>query len=147
MTRPAVPGRPFASFPWQSTDALWGSGTERPAALRTAGYGIVRVLSEDPGTGARSMLIKEPPGWHTAACEAHSVLQEDILLEGDCWYGEEHFEGPTYFCFPPEHFHGPMFTETGGLWLVTLSGPFDVRYGDMLAEQMSWFDRASGRTG
>ena len=79
MSREPVEGRPFASVAWQSTAALWGSGTERPAALQTAGYGLVRVLSEDPATGARTMLIKEPPGWHTAACEAHSVLQEDIL--------------------------------------------------------------------
>jgi len=141
MTRDAVVGRRFAEFPWRSTAALWGTGSDRPAALQTAGYGIVRVLSEDPVSGARTMLIKEPPGWHTAACEAHGVLQEDILLEGDCWYGEDHFEGPTYFCFPPDHFHGPMFTETGALWLVTLSGPFDVRYGEVRAEDMSWFGR------
>jgi len=104
---------------------------------------MVRVLSHDPDTGALSLLIKEPPGWHTAAAESHSVFQEDILLEGDCWYGETHYEGPTYFAFPAGHEHGPMFTETGALWLVTLSGPFDVSYSDEIrAENMSWFERA-----
>jgi len=112
----------------------------RPALQRVrAGQG----LSRDDDTGASSLLIKEPPGWHTAAAEAHGALQEDILLEGDCWYAETHYEAPAYFCFPPGHFHGPMFTETGGLWLVTLDGPFDVRYsGEVRAEQMSWFERA-----
>ncbi len=143
MARPPVDGIPFSAMPWRSTAQLWGAGTEENAALRFTGHGIVRVLSDDPETGARTMLIKEPPGWHTAAAEAHSVFQEDILLEGDCWYGEEHHEGPTYFAFPPGHFHGPMFTETGALWLVTLSGPFDVRYDEARrAEDMSWWPRA-----
>ena len=143
MARSAVDGVPFRDLPWRSTAELWGGGTARPAALRFSGYGLVRVLSRDDDTGASSLLIKEPPGWHTAAAEAHGALQEDILLEGDCWYAETHYEAPAYFCFPPGHFHGPMFTETGGLWLVTLDGPFDVRYsGEVRAEQMSWFERA-----
>lgn len=140
MSRDAIEGQRFSEFPWQSTAALWGATSEAPADLQFTGHGIVRLLSRDHDTGATSLLIKEPPGWHTAAAEAHSVLQEDILLEGDCWYGEQHYEGPTYFCFPPDHFHGPMFTETGALWLVTLSGPFDVRYDEQIsAEDMSWF--------
>ena len=144
MAREAVDGVAFSDLPWQSTAALWGSGADQPADLQIKGYGIVRVLSRDPETGAMSLLIKEPPGWHTAAAESHSVLQEDILLEGDCWYGEERFEGPTYFCFPPGHFHGPMFTETGALWLVTLSGEFDVTYSEETkAEDMSWWPRAA----
>lgn len=130
--------------PWQSTSALWGPGTDKPAELDIKSYGLVRVLSRDRETGATTLLIKEPPGWHTAAAERHSVLQEDILLEGDCWYGERHFEGPTYFCFPPGHEHGPMFTETGALWMVTLSGDFDVAYSDdVKASDMSWYERAA----
>ncbi len=145
MARDAIDGTPFSAIPWQSTAELWGSDTETPADLRIKGYGIVRVLSRDETTGAMTLLIKEPPGWHTAAAESHQVLQEDILLEGDCWYGEEHYEGPTYFCFPPGHEHGPMFTETGALWMVTLSGEFDVAYSeDVRAEHMSGWDRAKG---
>ena len=143
MTRPPVEGIAFSGIPWQSTSVLWGPESDAPAQLDIKGYGLARVLSRDSDTGAMSLLIKEPPGWHTAAAEQHSVLQEDILLEGDCWYGEEHFEGPTYFCFPPGHSHGPMFTETGALWLVTLAGPFDVTYSsEVRAEDMSWYPRA-----
>ena len=143
MTREVVNGVAFADIPWQSTSSLWGNESEQPADLNITEYGLARVLSRDNATGATSLLIKEAPGWHTAAAEAHSVYQEDILLEGDCWYGEEHFEGPAYFSFPPEHFHGPMYTEAGALWLVTLSGPFDVRYSDEIkAEDMSWYERA-----
>ena len=144
MSREPVEGKAFTDFPWQSTAVLWGPDSDQPAELDIKGYGLVRILSRDPDTGATSLLIKEPPGWHTAAAEAHSVLQEDILLEGDCWYGEQHYEGPTYFCFPPDHFHGPMFTETGALWLVTLTGDFDVRYSeDVRSENMSWWERAA----
>jgi hypothetical protein len=142
MTREAVNGARFADIPWQSTSSLWGDKSDQPAALDITEYGLARVLSRDSTTGATSLLIKEPPGWHTAAAEAHSVYQEDILLEGDCWYGEQHFEGPTYFSFPPGHFHGPMYTETGALWLVTLSGAFDVSYSDEItAADMSWYER------
>ncbi|MGF1597130.1 MAG: hypothetical protein ACFCVK_09375 [Acidimicrobiales bacterium] len=142
MSREPVDGVAFSHVPWQSTATLWGPQSDKPADLDIEGYGLARVLSRDTDSGAISLLIKEPPGWHTAAAEAHSVLQEDILLEGDCWYGEQHFEGPTYFCFPPGHAHGPMFTETGALWLVTLAGDFDVTYSsDVRAEDMSWYPR------
>ena len=144
MTRGAVSGVRFSDIPWQSTSSLWGAESAKPAELDITEYGLARILSRDENTGAISLLIKEPPGWHTAAAEAHSVNQEDILLEGDCWYGEEHFEGPTYFNFPAGHFHGPMYTETGALWLVTLTGPFDVSYSDEItAETMSWFGQAN----
>ena len=147
MGREPVEGKAFSDIPWQSTAALWGPTSDQPADLDIKGYGLVRVLSRDPDTGATTLLIKEPPGWHTAAAEAHSVLQEDILLEGDCWYGEQHYEGPTYFCFPPEHFHGPMYTETGALWLVTLTGDFDVRYSDEVrSEAMSWWNEVESRS-
>ncbi|MEZ5407020.1 MAG: hypothetical protein R2761_03280 [Acidimicrobiales bacterium] len=83
MARPPVDGVPFASIPWRSTAQLWGAGTEENAALRFTGHGIVRVLSDDPDTGA--------------------------------------------------------------LWLVTLSGPFDVSYDESRrAEDMSWWPRAGG---
>lgn len=144
VMREFVGGIKFTDIPWRSTSSLWGDESDQPADLNITEYGLARVLSRDDSTGAISLLIKEPPGWHTAAAEAHSVHQEDILLEGDCWYGEEHFEGPTYFSFPPGEFHGPMYTETGALWLVTLDGPFDVTYSeDVRAENMSWFERAN----
>ncbi|MGY9072815.1 MAG: hypothetical protein ACKVHU_07695 [Acidimicrobiales bacterium] len=143
MSRDPVEGVAFSDLAWQSTSALWGPGSDSPAELDIKGYGLVRVLSRDPDSGAMSVLIKEPPGWHTAAAESHSVMQEDILLEGDCWYGEQHYEGPTYFCFPAGHEHGPMFTETGALWLVTLTGDFDVSYGETRAEDMSWYSRTN----
>ena len=143
MSRSAVDGVEFSAVPWQSTSTLWGPKSSAPAELDIKGYGLARVLSRDDKSGAMTLVIKEPPGWHTAAAESHSVLQEDILLEGDCWYGEKHHEGPTYFCFPPGYRHGPMFTETGALWLVTLSGAFDVSYiHDVRAEHMSWYPRA-----
>ena len=35
-----------------------------------------------------------------------------------------------------------MYTETGALWLVTLSGAFDVSYSDEITvEDMSWYER------
>jgi hypothetical protein len=36
-----------------------------------------------------------------------------------------------------------MFTETGALWLVTLTGDFDVSYGETRAEDMSWYSRTN----
>ena len=84
MTRGAVSGVRFSDIPWQSTSSLWGAESAQPAELDITEYGLARILSRDENTGAISLLIKEPPGWHTAAAEAHSVNQEDILLEGDC---------------------------------------------------------------
>ena len=73
MAREFVGGTRFSDIPWQSTSSLWGSESNQPADLDITEYGLARVLSRDDATGAISLLIKEPPGWHTAAAEAHSV--------------------------------------------------------------------------
>lgn len=127
MTRPHV-RKHFADFPWIPGEQLWGAEGDNPADFDIPGMGLVRVLSKDEATGAITLLIKLQAGWHTPARERHGCLQEDILIEGDCWYGDEHYEAPAYLCFPANTWHGPMRTDTGGVWIVTLDGPVTVEY-------------------
>lgn len=122
MARPPLPGIELADLEWTTSAALWGDTDLDVAAIPVA------VLSWDPDTDASTLLVRLPPGWGTPAPESHAVLQEELLLEGEFTFGETTFRAPAFFSFPAGHVHGPARTATGALLLVTLSGPFDIRY-------------------
>jgi hypothetical protein len=113
---------PFADLEWTTSAALWGGTGLEVEAIPVA------VLSWDTETDESTLLIRLPAGWGTPAPERHSVLQEEVLLEGDFTLGGERFTAPAFFSFPAGEVHGPAHTESGALLLVTLSGPFDIEY-------------------
>src|SRR5688500_15593122 len=82
----------------------------------------------DDETGAHTMLLKAPPGWATPKPESHPIVQEDVLLEGECIFGETRYRAPAYFCFPAGHIHPAVRTDTGFTMIVTFAGPFEVAY-------------------
>ena len=112
----------FDDLEWTTSAALWGGTDLDVAAVPVA------VLSWDADTDASTLLIRLPAGWSTPAPERHSVLQEEVLLEGDLTITGQRFTAPAFLCFPPGELHGPAHTEGGALLLVMLSGPFDIEY-------------------
>ena len=125
MARQAIVGVEFDEIPWITAEEMWGhTDLDVPTGV------LVKVLSRDDETGATTTLIKTPPGWSTPQPEYHSVYQEDILLEGECYFGDKHLTAPAYLSFPPGFVHPVCRTETGCTMLVTLSGPFDITYVD-----------------
>lgn len=122
MARPPLPGIELADLQWTTSAALWGGTDLDVDAVPVA------VLSWDPETDASTLLVRLPAGWGTPGPESHSVLQEELLLEGEFTFGGTTFRAPAFFSFPAGHVHGPAHTATGALLLVTLSGPFDIKY-------------------
>lgn len=122
MARTPQDGIEFKNLEWTTSDKVWG-GTDLDVEPIP-----VAILSWDAETGASTTLLRLPPGWHTPGPEFHSVVQEDILLEGDISFGGKKFTAPAYFCFPANYVHQQARTENGALMMVTLSGPFDITY-------------------
>ncbi|MEJ2602178.1 MAG: cupin domain-containing protein [Gammaproteobacteria bacterium] len=122
-----------------SSDALsWRAGT----VARDAGVPLdlsVKDLKRDPGSGARTWLVKVRPGV-AVPWESHSVVEEGYLLEGTYRLSECLPEGRRdgeylpggYFRRPAGWIHsGPdSGTDTGAVWLMRTPGPLDVRFHD-----------------
>ena len=94
----------------------------------TAPGEMVAVVSEDPATGASTVLIKLPPGWKSQGPERHTCLQEELLLEGDLSLEGRELSPFSYLCFPAGHVHGPLSTRNGCIVLAWHNGPVDVEY-------------------
>lgn len=121
MARKPVLGRHFDDMPWTRVEEIW---PDIPAGPE------IKMLSIDEQTGAHTMLFRAPPGWSTPRPESHTTQQEDVLLEGECTFGDRHLVAPAYLCFPEHYVHPPVSTETGFTMLVTFAGAFDVEYHD-----------------
>ena len=123
MTRPVIQGLNLDDVEWTPAEALWGEAGAEPLPSGL----MVKVLSIDSETGASTVLVKAPPGWHTDAAEVHSVLQEGYVLEGTYYNGDVELNAPAYFCLPPGTPHGPARSD-GHVVLSMLSGPLDITY-------------------
>jgi hypothetical protein len=121
VARKPVRGVAIDEMPWTPVEELAPSIPAGP---------LIKMLSLDEETGAHTMLFKAPPGWSTPKPESHTVQQEDLLLDGECTFGERRLTAPAYLCFPAGYVHPAVRTDEGFTMLVTFSGPFDVEYHD-----------------
>lgn len=124
MSRQSVPAINADEVEWVDIGAALPSADD----LVVSPGAKMAILTEDPATGAVTMLLRVPAGWSTSGPESHSVLQEELLIEGDLTIGDARLRPGSYACFPPGLVHGPAHTDGGALVLVMLSGPFDITY-------------------
>ena len=122
MGRGPQEGIEFRNLEWTTSDRVWGGSGLDVEPIPVA------ILSWDEESGASTTLLRLPPGWSTPGPEFHTVVQEDILLEGDISFDGREYTAPAYFCFPARHVHQRASTRNGALMMVTLSGPFDITY-------------------
>ncbi len=114
----------------------WRPGT----VARDAGVPLdlsVKDLKLDPGSGARTWLVRIGPGVRVP-WESHSVVEEGYLLEGDyrlveclpAGRREGTYLPGGYFRRPAGWIHsGPdSGTEGGAVWLIRSPGPLDVSF-------------------
>jgi hypothetical protein len=123
MGRIPATGIDLSRVEWIDVNALYGD-----VGFTTAPGEQVAVLSEDPVTGANTVLIKLPPGWRSEAPERHTCLQEELLLEGDLTLAGVELPPLAYLCFPAGFVHGPLSTRDGCIVLAWHDGPVDVEY-------------------
>jgi quercetin dioxygenase-like cupin family protein len=86
----------------------------------------IRLLYEDPGSGAEHYLIRYPGGLR-ARLHRHTAAHTIVVLEGKLAVND-HVIGPGAYChFPPGEamFHAPA-DEEGCLFVTIFHGPFDV---------------------
>jgi quercetin dioxygenase-like cupin family protein len=86
----------------------------------------VRLLYQDPGTGAEHYLIRYPAGLH-AQHHTHSAAHTIIVLDG-VLTANEHILGPLSYCHFPAGtvmHHAPAGGH-GCLFVTIFDGPFDV---------------------
>lgn len=139
FTDPADPASGLRQTFVASSRALhWRPGT----VARDAGVPLdlsVKDLKNDPGTGARTWLVKIGPGVQVP-WESHSVVEEGYLLEGDYRLSECLPEGRKdgeylpggYFRRPANWIHsGPdSGTDGGAVWLMRSPGALDATFHD-----------------
>jgi hypothetical protein len=81
----------------------------------------VKMLAEDPDTGAYTRLLRFDPGVNTGeqSVRIHAYWEEIYILEGDLTDLQLNrtFGAGTYACRPPGMPHGPWRTERGALML------------------------------
>lgn len=86
----------------------------------------IRLLHEDPATGAEHYLVRYPagmqPAWHT-----HTVAHTFVILEGSMVANGDLLPPGSYAHFPASVAmqHGPAEGEDC-LFVVIFHGPFDV---------------------
>ncbi|WP_405237961.1 DUF4437 domain-containing protein [Lentisalinibacter orientalis] len=139
FTDPADPASGLGQIFVASARSLpWRPGT----VARDAGVPLdlsVKDLKNDPGTGARTWLVKIGPGVEVP-WESHSVVEEGYLLEGDYRLSECLPEGRKdgdylpggYFWRPANWIHsGPdSGTDGGAVWLMRSPGALDATFHD-----------------
>ncbi len=99
------------ALPWMADAAAFG----RPLAN-------YRVLSQDAATGAATLLIRYPPGWH-APPGLMGATEELFVLDGELQIGDERYGHYAYACLPPHLPRGAAHTR-GGAVVLTM---FDAR--------------------
>lgn len=85
-----------------------------------------QILSEDPGSGAYTRLLRFEPGADSTpnGAQVHDFWEEVFIVSGDLTdlrLGER-FTAGMYACRPPGMEHGPWRSETGVLMV-------EFRYG------------------
>lgn len=109
--------RPFIEFlqvqqlAWQVGSSL---GAVRPGVT-------TRVLSQDVGTGASSLLVRYPPGWRHDGDEAVLADEELFVLDGALRLGATEYGRYAYAHLPAGYHRSGMSTENGAVVLTFFS--------------------------
>ncbi len=107
MTRPHIEFIAAQVLPWQPAF--------RPGAT-------MKLLSQDPETGALSAIVRYPPGW-SAAPGTLDTDEEFLVLDGELDHGNTCY-GPDCYAFWPGGYGRQAITAPGGATVLTfLSAP------------------------
>ena len=95
---------------------------------------FVKVLRQNPETGASSRLTGLMPGWHAEGIEVHPIREESLCISGDVNLGMvDGKPGYTltmgsYYSRPPGISHGPLSTKNGNVGLVHTDSILGIDY-------------------
>lgn len=131
--QPGGAARPAGAAPHTASawDRAWETNTQPGTP-----FGLMRrrLREDDAGApqgpvGGWVRLVHVVPGWCTDGQERHAgCWEENILLRGDVYMADRGAAIRTGDCLanPPGHWHGPMATKAGALFLVHCDAPMGV---------------------
>ena len=113
-----------SAIPWAPSPSFEGRSSE------DAGPGLgVRILREDPRSGAYTLMTRHAPGWSDPRLESHDTWDELILLEGDYLMGETGaIDAGIYIFRPGSRPHGPQATRDGAVWFCRGERRIDFKF-------------------
>jgi hypothetical protein len=122
-----IDGLDTLAMPWVSPPGVDGrSEAEAGDDLH------VKLLREDPDTGAYTLYVRQAPGWSEPRVEAHEAWEELILMEGDYLMATNGGVEAGCYIFRNELIpHGPQATRTGSVWLGRGSQAIDFQFSDV----------------
>lgn len=135
--QPDGEARPAGSAPHVASawEGSWETNTQPGTP-----FGLMRrrLREDDAGPpqgppGGWVRLVHVVPGWCTEGEERHAgCWEENILLRGDVYMTDRGAAIRTGDCLanPPGHWHGPMATKGGALFLVHCDNPMAVELRD-----------------
>ncbi len=80
-----------------------------------------KILREDAETGAKTLLVRLPPGAHVIA-HGHRGIVQHYVLEGQ-YETEGQLFGPGSYRMMPEHYDVPSISTTEGVTILMIFDP------------------------
>ena len=78
----------------------------------------VKVLRDGEDSKAWTILLKLPPNWRMNA-HTHMETEEHYVLEGEYVMNGRSYPAGGYHLIPPKTPHGPFYSRSGAVILVT----------------------------
>ena len=124
----AVPCLDSWAMDWFAPLAVSKPSVELPPGI------FVKVLRQNPETGAASRLTGLMPGWSAEGIEVHPIREESLCISGDVNLalvgGKPGYTltPGSYYSRPPGVPHGPLSTKNGNVGLVHTDGILGIDY-------------------
>ncbi len=81
----------------------------------------VKVLRDEPDTGAKTMIVRIPPGGDVSP-HGHRGIVQHYVLEGQ-YESEGHLFGPGSYRMMPEHYDVPPLSTKRGVTILMIYDP------------------------
>jgi hypothetical protein len=85
--------------------------TPLPASEGNVPGPVAKALTYDPLTGAETVVVHIPPGWHDEALDWHPCIEEVFKLSGVVGHPGKSYRRGAYIYRPPGLLHGPSFAD------------------------------------
>jgi len=77
-----------------------------------------KTLSEDPDSGAATLVVHYPAGFNIPAAPRIGAAEEVLVLDGEIRFGPHHLRRDAYGYFPQGTAHGAISSDSGAVLLT-----------------------------
>ena len=89
---------------------------------------VLKLLREDPTTGAQTFLLHLPPNWYDPALDWHPTTEEGYIIAGEVVLNDRSLTAGCYLYRPPGILHGPAGSphDLGATIVQRTDGPLRI---------------------